>query len=50
MKHRPARNNKIAAAVEIYGYTQKEVADYLKMHYSTISRLIKNDTMSKNKT
>lgn len=50
MKHKPARDNKIAAAVERYGYTQKEVADYLKMHYSTISRLIKNEAMSKNKT
>ena len=50
MKHKPARDNKIAAAVERYGYMQKEVADYLKMHYSTISRLIKNEAMSKNKT
>ena len=50
MRHKPARDNKIAAAVERYGYTQKEVADYLKMHYSTISRLIKNEAMSKNKT
>ncbi|MBI3755959.1 MAG: transposase [Deltaproteobacteria bacterium] len=50
MRHKPARDNKIAAAVERYGYTQKAVADYLKMHYSTISRLIKNETMSKNKT
>jgi transposase len=44
------RNKKIAEAAERYGYSQKEIADYLKMHYSTISRLVKNETMSKNKT
>ncbi len=43
------RNKKIAEAVERHGYSQKEIADYLKMHYSTISRLIKNKTISKNK-
>lgn len=50
IKHKFTRDKKIAEAVERYGYSQKEVADYLKMHYSTISRLIKNETMSKNKT
>lgn len=35
------RDEGISKAVERYGYTQKEVADYLGMHYSTISRLIK---------
>jgi len=35
------RDKGISKAVERYGYTQKEVADYLGMHYSTISRLIK---------
>ncbi len=38
------RNRKVVEAVERYGYSQKEVADYLGMHYSTISRLVnKND-------
>ena len=37
---RGQRNKKIIEAVENYGYIQKEVADYLRMHYSTISRLI----------
>jgi REP element-mobilizing transposase RayT len=35
------RNRKIKEAVEKYGYSQMEVAHYLKMHYSTVSRLIK---------
>jgi len=34
------RNRAIATAVEAYGYSQKEVADYLGMHYATISRLV----------
>ena len=50
LKNTHIRNKKIAEAAESYGYSQKEIADYLKMHYSTISRLIKNKTMSKNKT
>lgn len=37
---RPKRNKKIVEAVEKYGYSQKEIADYLRMHYSTISRLV----------
>ena len=44
------RDKKIAEATERYGYSQKEVADYLGMHYSTISRLIRKETISKNKT
>ena len=34
------RNSKIVEAVECYGYTQKEIASFLKLHYSTISRLV----------
>ena len=34
------KNRNIIKAVEEYGYSQKEIADYLKVHYSTISRLI----------
>jgi REP element-mobilizing transposase RayT len=33
------RDRAIAAAVERFGYTQKAVADFLGLHYSTISRL-----------
>lgn len=46
------RDQKIAEAVEVYGYNQKEVADFLGLHYSTISRLVnqRNDETSINKT
>jgi transcriptional regulator with XRE-family HTH domain len=32
-------SRKAKEAVERYGYTQKEVADYLGIHYSTVSRM-----------
>ncbi|MFQ5848424.1 MAG: transposase [Candidatus Methylomirabilales bacterium] len=34
------RDRKIVEAVERYGYAQREVADFLGVHYSTISRLV----------
>lgn len=34
------RNEKIGEVVNKYGYSQKEVADHLAIHYSTVSRLI----------
>ncbi|MBI4681655.1 MAG: helix-turn-helix domain-containing protein [Nitrospirae bacterium] len=39
---RKKRNEKIQSANYQCGYSQKELADYLGMHYSTISRLINN--------
>ena len=50
LRNKQKRDKKIAEATERYGYSQKEVADYLGMHYSTISRLIRKETISKNKT
>jgi len=50
---RRARNRGIADAVERWGYSEREVADYLGLHYSTVSRLIKeaeSKKMSKVKT
>jgi REP element-mobilizing transposase RayT len=44
------RNRRIREAVEEYGYAQKEVADYLRMHYSTISRLMGKEEKSRVKT
>ncbi len=35
------RNKAIAAAVQEYGYSQREVADYLGMHFTSISRLMR---------
>jgi len=46
------RNRKVAEAFKDWGYTQKEIADCLGMHYSTVSRILKRPPlkMSKNKT
>ncbi|MEW6067363.1 MAG: helix-turn-helix domain-containing protein [Nitrospirota bacterium] len=33
-------NRKAKEAVGRYGYSQKEVADYLGIHYSTVSRMV----------
>jgi REP element-mobilizing transposase RayT len=40
VKNKQKRDNKIYEAVDKYGYSQKEIADHLKLHYSTISRLL----------
>ena len=40
-ENRTKRKKKAMEAVEKYGYNQKEVADYLGIHYSVISKLIK---------
>ena len=40
--HRKAHRDKvISQAVRRYGYSQIEVADFLGLHYSTVSRLMK---------
>ena len=39
MRNKADRTARIREAVETHGYSQKEVADYLGLHYSTISRL-----------
>jgi REP element-mobilizing transposase RayT len=39
-KDKEKRDCKIREAVENYGYSQKEIADFTGMHYSTISRLV----------
>jgi REP element-mobilizing transposase RayT len=51
-RERGKRNREIADAVDRWGYSQKEVADHLGLHYSTISRLINegNLNISKLKT
>jgi REP element-mobilizing transposase RayT len=40
VKGKETRDRKISEAVEKHGYSQKEVADHLGMHYSTISKLV----------
>lgn len=47
------RNRGIAEAVKRWGYSEKEIADYLRLHYSTVSRLIGREAdlqTSKSKT
>lgn len=35
------RNKKIIEAVDRYGYAQREVAEYLRMHFTSISRIVR---------
>ena len=35
------RDKRIVEAVEKYGYRQNDIAQHLRMHYSTISNLIR---------
>jgi putative transposase len=47
-KDKVRRNRVMYNAIVRYGYSQKEIADYLGLHYSTISRLIKaNEKLSR---
>ena len=39
-KNKAKRNKLMYKAVVEYGYSQKEIAGYLGLHYSTVSRLI----------
>lgn len=41
--NRNERNRKIIEAVERYGYSQREIADFLGIHYTTVSRIM-NET------
>jgi REP element-mobilizing transposase RayT len=52
LSEKKRRDKRIREAIDRHGYTQREVADHLGMHYSTISRLVneKRDGMSKSKT
>jgi hypothetical protein len=47
---RPARDRLIVKAVNEHGYSQVEVARHLKLHYSTLSRIIKDAGSAKVKT
>jgi len=45
IKNRKERNKKIYVAHIEYGYTLKEIADYLGIHYSTVSKAVKDEIM-----
>ncbi len=51
-KGRKEISRKAKEAVERYGYSQKEVADYLGIHYSTVSRMVNKGILdyARNKT
>jgi hypothetical protein len=42
IKDKTKRNKTAKEAIERYGYTQKEVADFIGIHYSVVSRLLKS--------
>ena len=49
-RNRKMRNERVAKAVGEWGCSQREVVDYLSLHYSTLSRLMKEIKKSINKT
>lgn len=44
------RNRKIVDAIKDWGYTQKEIADCLGMHYSTVSRIMRPPPWERSKS
>jgi len=44
------RTTTIRSAVYEHGYSQKEIADFLRIHYSTISRAVNRRSNAQNKT
>jgi len=42
IKDKTKRNKIAKEAIEKHGYTQKEVADFIGIHYSVVSRLLKS--------
>jgi hypothetical protein len=41
VKDTKKRNEKIMEAIESHGYQQREIADYLGMHFSSTSRILR---------
>ena len=48
-RDRKMRNERVAQAVGEGGYSLREVADYLRLHYSTLSRPMKEREKSTSK-
>jgi REP element-mobilizing transposase RayT len=42
-ENKSSRDRTIAKAIKEYGYSQVEVANHLKLHYSTLSRIVKSN-------
>lgn len=43
IKDKRRRDKRMREAVQKYGYSQMEIAEHLGMHYSTISRLMREE-------
>ncbi|HDO22794.1 MAG TPA: XRE family transcriptional regulator [Nitrospirae bacterium] len=43
------RDRRIREAIEKHGYSRKEIADHLNLRYSTISRLVRDETSKSNR-
>ena len=43
MQDKTKRDKKITEAVEKYGYRQREIADYLGMYFTSVSRIMKQE-------
>jgi len=41
MEDKGARNKKVIDLIYSWGYSQKEIADSLNMHYSSISKILR---------
>jgi putative transposase len=44
LQSKEVRNRKIGEAVEKYGYTQREIADHLGLHFTSVSRIMRERT------
>ena len=44
LRDKKKRNKMIVEAVQKFGYTQRQIAAHLRMHYSTISNLVRGQT------
>jgi putative transposase len=43
LRDKRKRNKRMAKAVMEHGYTQREVADHLKMHFTSVSRILRTE-------
>ena len=41
LNRKSKRNDRIVEAIRMHGYTQREVANYLNLHFTTISRILR---------
>jgi hypothetical protein len=46
-QNKPVRNKIIYGAHVTYGYTLKEISDCLNIHYTTASKVVKNEEQKK---